>query len=106
MATSQSSVHVLVTELMSRNCKGSSGNHGAEGGRLATQALPRAAHTWTRSRRRRQQSQQRFWGGQATLHPHAGGAPTLSSPREPWLVPQGGGNQTGLLASEVLGRLA
>lgn len=106
MATSQSSVHILVTELMSRNCKGSSGNHGAEGGRLTTQALPRVAQTRTRSRRRTQQSQQRFWGGQATLPPHAVGAPTLPSPREPWPVPQGGGSQTGLPVSEVLGRLA
>lgn len=50
---------------MSRNCRGSSGNHSAEGGRLATRALPWAAQIQTRSRSRRRQAWWRFRGGRA-----------------------------------------
>lgn len=96
MATSQSSFPVLATELVSRNCRGSSGNHRAEGGRMATRALPLVARTQARSRSRRRQARWRFRGGRAAPHLMQPTSRQLLSPQEPQLEPQGGGSRPGL----------
>ena len=87
---------------MSRNCRGSRGNHGAEGGRLATQALPRVAQTQTRSRSRRRQTQWRFWGGRAAPCLMQPASQQLLPPQEPRLEPQGGGSRPGLWPARPL----